>query len=211
MLGPSGSGKTTMLRAINFLEPADKGTIQLDDMTVDVSNVTRADIRNFRRSTAMVFQHMNLFINRTAIGNVMEGLIVVQKMSKKEAYEKSLFFLEKVRMLDKIDQYPNQISGGQQQRVAIARALALNPKVLLFDEPTSSLDPELVGEVLGVMRDIAGEGMTMIVVTHEMGFARDVSHRVIFMDEGVVAEEGPPEQIFTNPKEARTAQFLKLN
>jgi len=208
VLGPSGSGKTTMLRAINFLEPADKGIISIDDLSVDVAKATKLDIRNLRMATAMVFQQSNIFINRTAIGNVMEGLTVVQKMPKKEAYDRSLYFLEKVRMLDKIDAYPNQLSGGQQQRVGIARALALNPKVLLFDEPTSSLDPELVNEVLSVMRDIAEEGITMIVVTHEMGFAQNVANHVVFMDEGLVVEEGPPAQIFENPQEERTRQFL---
>jgi L-cystine transport system ATP-binding protein len=208
VLGPSGSGKTTMLRTINFLAPADKGTITIDELTVESATAKKDDIMRIRRSTAMVFQHCNLFVNRNAIENVMEGLMVVQKMKKKDAYEKSAFFLEKVRMQDKLKQYPNQLSGGQQQRVAIARALALNPKVILFDEPTSSLDPELVGEVLAVMKDIASDGMTMIVVTHEMGFARDVANNVVFMDNGVKVEEGPPAEIFSNPKEERTKRFL---
>jgi L-cystine transport system ATP-binding protein len=209
VLGPSGSGKTTMLRAINFLEPADKGIITIDDLSVDVTKATQADIRNFRCITAMVFQQSNIFINRTAIGNVMEGLVVVQKMNKKEAYDKALFYLEKVHMQDKINSYPNQLSGGQQQRVGIARALALNPKVLLFDEPTSSLDPELVNEVLSVMREIAQEGITMIVVTHEMSFARDVANWVVFMDDGLVVEKGKPDDIFDNPREERTKKFIK--
>jgi L-cystine transport system ATP-binding protein len=208
VLGPSGSGKTTLLRAINFLTPADKGEIVMDDLTVDIAKAMKEDIMKIRRVTAMVFQQCNLFVNRNAVENVMEGLMIVQKMKKKEARERSLFFLEKVRMLDKIDSYPNQLSGGQQQRVAIARALALNPKVILFDEPTSSLDPELVGEVLAVMKDIAADGMTMVVVTHEMGFARDVANHVVFMDNGVTVEEGPPNEIFGSPREERTARFL---
>nr|AGS53402.1 L-Cystine ABC transporter, ATP-binding protein TcyN [uncultured bacterium contig00025] len=210
VLGPSGSGKTTLLRSVNFLTRADSGEITVDDIQVDCAAATKRDIMSLRRATAMVFQQCNLFVNRTAIENVMEGLVVVQKLKKKEAYEKSYHYLEKVRMLDKIDQYPNQLSGGQQQRVGIARALALNPSVILFDEPTSSLDPELVGEVLAVMKDIASEGITMLVVTHEMGFAREVSNRVVFMDNGRKIEEGPPEQIFERPSEERTARFLSL-
>jgi L-cystine transport system ATP-binding protein len=208
VLGPSGSGKTTMLRTINFLAPADSGSITIDGLTVDAASARKDEIMQIRRSTAMVFQHCILFVNLNAVENVMEGLIVVQKMKRKEAYEKSAFFLEKVRMGDKLTQYPNQLSGGQQQRVAIARALALNPKVILFDEPTSSLDPELVGEVLAVMKDIAAEGMTMVVVTHEMGFAQEVANHVVFMDNGVKVEEGPPRDIFTNPREERTRRFI---
>ena len=211
ILGPSGSGKTTLLRAVNFLEPADKGIITVGDLRVDCEKASRADIMGLRRATAMVFQHCNLFVNRTAIENVMESLIVVQKMKKKEAYDISLRYLQKVRMEEKINQYPNQLSGGQQQRVAIARALAINPQVLLFDEPTSSLDPELVGEVLSVMKDIATEGITMLVVTHEMGFAREVASHVIFMDGGVIVEQGPPAELFANPKEERTARFLSID
>jgi L-cystine transport system ATP-binding protein len=208
ILGPSGSGKTTLLRTVNFLAPADKGRITIDNLTADAASAKKEDIMKIRRATAMVFQHCNLFVNRTAVENVMEGLMVVQKMKKKEAYEKSAFFLEKVKMHGKFKQYPSQLSGGQQQRVAIARALALNPKVILFDEPTSSLDPELVGEVLSVMKDIAAEGMTMMVVTHEMGFARDVANRVVFIDEGVKIEEGTPSEVFDHPKEERTIKFL---
>jgi len=208
VLGPSGSGKTTMLRTINFLAPADRGEITIDALTVDAANAAKEDIMRIRRSSAMVFQHCNLFVNRNAVENVMEGLIVVQRMKKKDAYDKSVLCLEKVRMLDKIESYPNQLSGGQQQRVAIARALALNPKVILFDEPTSSLDPELVNEVLAVMKDIASEGMTMIVVTHEMGFARNVADHVVFMEDGLKVEEGEPEVIFEHPRQARTLQFL---
>jgi len=208
VVGPSGSGKTTLLRAVNFLAPADKGRITVDDIAVDASDATREQMMALRRSTAMVFQQFNLFIHRTAIENVMEGLVVVRKVKKKEAQEISGFFLQKVGLEDKMHQYPNQLSGGQQQRVAIARAMALNPRVILFDEPTSALDPELVGEVLGTMKDIAAEGMTMIVVTHEMGFAREVANHVVFIDNGIKVEEGTPEDIFMNPKEERTARFL---
>jgi L-cystine transport system ATP-binding protein len=208
VLGPSGSGKTTLLRTINFLAPADRGRITIDGLAVDAERVQKEDIMKIRRSTAMVFQQCNLFVNRNAVENVMEGLVVVQKMKKKEAYDKSVHYLEKVKLSEKINDYPNQLSGGQQQRVAIARALALAPKVILFDEPTSSLDPELVGEVLAVMKDIAADGMTMIVVTHEMGFARDVANHVVFMDNGVKIEEGPPADIFGSPKEERTIKFL---
>jgi L-cystine transport system ATP-binding protein len=208
ILGPSGSGKTTLLRAVNFLEPADDGFIMIDDISVDCKKAAKHDIMRLRRATAMVFQQCNLFINRTAIENVMEGLIVVQKMKKKDAYEIALHFLKKVHLEDKINQYPIQLSGGQRQRVGIARALALNPKVILFDEPTSSLDPELVGEVLTVMKEIAAEGMTMVVVTHEMGFARDVASHVVFIDDGAVVEEGHPSDIFSNPKEERTIRFF---
>jgi ABC-type polar amino acid transport system ATPase subunit len=208
LLGPSGSGKTTLLRAVNFLEPADKGHIRVDDIEVDCQKATKEDIMRLRRATAMVFQQCNLFINRTAIENVMESLVVVQGMKKKNAREIAMSYLLKVHLEDKVNHYPNQLSGGQQQRVAIARALAINPKVLLFDEPTSSLDPELVNEVLAVMKEIARDGMTMIVVTHEMNFARDVASHVVFIDKGKTVEEGSAEDIFDNPKEERTVRFL---
>jgi L-cystine transport system ATP-binding protein len=208
LLGPSGSGKTTLLRTVNFLEPADKGFITVDDTKVDCEKASKQDIMSLRRATAMVFQHCHLFINRTAIENVMEGLTIVQKIKKKEAHDIALHYLQKVRMEDKADQYPNKLSGGQQQRVGIARALALNPKVILFDEPTSSLDPELVGEVLTVMKEIATEGKTMLVVTHEMNFAREVANHVVFIDNGNIVEEGPPFEIFDNPREERTMRFL---
>lgn len=209
ILGPSGSGKTTLLRCINFLEKADEGELTIGEQQVDFKHAGKKDILNVRRKTAMVFQSYNLFNNKTAIENVMEGLVTARKVPKKEAEEISVKMLDKVGLSDKYDAYPCQLSGGQQQRVGIARALALNPEVILFDEPTSALDPELVGEVLGVMKKVAKEGITMIVVTHEMSFAYDIASRVIFMDGGVVVEEGPPNEIFSRPKEERTKQFLK--
>lgn len=209
ILGPSGSGKTTLLRSINFLEKADRGEIILDDLHLDVEKVTKQEIHEIRQRTAMVFQSYNLFKNKTALENIMEGLTVVKKMSKAVAKEKALIFLEKVGLGSKGDFYSHQLSGGQQQRVGIARALALNPDVILFDEPTSALDPELVGEVLEVMKKIAQEvNCTMIVVTHEIGFAREVADHVIFMDGGVIVEEGAPEKILVSPENERTKQFL---
>lgn len=208
IIGPSGSGKSTMLRCINYLEKPDRGTITIDDFTVEAGNINRSQIHELRRKTAMVFQTYNLFKNKTAVGNVMEGLIIAQKMDKKPARALALACLEKVGLSDRVDFYPSQLSGGQKQRVGIARALALNPKVILFDEPTSSLDPELVGEVLDVMKTLAKEGMTMIVVTHEINFAREVADHVILMDEGIIVEEGRPEDILLNPQEDRTKQFL---
>ena len=209
ILGPSGSGKTTLLRCINYLERADKGKIQIGDLKVDYSHPSKQEILSLRKKTAMVFQHYNLFNNKTALENVIEGLVVVQKMSKIVAIEKGRRLLDKVGLEDKRDAYPSELSGGQQQRVGIARALALNPDVILFDEPTSALDPELVGDVLSVMRKVAKEGMTMIVVTHEMSFASDIANKVIFMDGGVIVEEGRPDDIFVHPKEKRTQKFLK--
>lgn len=212
VLGPSGSGKTTMLRCINFLEHADAGTINISDLSVECRSASKADILSMRRKTAMVFQHYNLFNNKTVVQNVMEGLVVVKKMKAPEAREISMNFLDRVGLADKADVYPSRLSGGQQQRVGIARALALNPEVILFDEPTSALDPELVGEVLDVIKMVAQAGITMIVVTHEMQFAREVSNHVVFMDGGVVVEEGRPDEIFGHPKEERTRQFLnRLN
>jgi len=209
ILGPSGSGKTTLLRCINFLERADQGELRIGESNVNFKNATKKEILKIRKQTAMVFQSYNLFQHKTAIENVMEGLIVVRKISRKEAEKISKKLLDKVGLPDKYDYYPIQLSGGQQQRVGIARALALNPEVILFDEPTSALDPELVGEVLSVMKQVAKEGMTMVVVTHEMSFAKDIASRVIFMEGGMVVEEGTPNDIFTNPKEERTKQFLK--
>lgn len=209
ILGPSGSGKTTLLRCINYLEKPSEGQIDIGDFSLDYKRASKKDIHNLRQKSAMVFQHYNLFKHKTVLENVMEGLIVVQKIPKEEAKQKSVQMLEKVGLGAKLDAFPSQLSGGQQQRVGIARALALNPEVILFDEPTSALDPELVGEVLDVIRKIAKEGITMIVVTHEMGFARDVSNHVVFMDGGVIVEEGRPQDIFGSPKEERTKQFLK--
>lgn len=209
ILGPSGSGKTTLLRCLNYLEKPNNGAVTIGDFTMDYSQPSKAKIYQLRRKTAMVFQHYNLFKHKTVLDNVMEGLVVVHKMPKSEARIKSIEVLKKVGLGDKLHSFPSQLSGGQQQRVGIGRALALNPEVILFDEPTSALDPELVGEVLDVIRNIAKEGVTMIVVTHEMGFARDVSNHVVFMDNGLILEEGNPQTIFSSPKEERTRQFLK--
>ncbi|MFX3616822.1 MAG: amino acid ABC transporter ATP-binding protein [Sporolactobacillus sp.] len=209
IIGPSGSGKTTLLRCINFLEKADAGKLIFNQKTVDLARVNRKDITEIRSQTAMVFQTYNLFNNKTAVENIMEGLICAKKKDKKEARKISEQLLEKVGLADRNDYYPKQLSGGQKQRVGIARALALNPKIILFDEPTSALDPELVGEVLKVIKKVAEEGQTMIIVTHEMAFARDIATKVIFMEGGVVVEEGTPDKIFSNPSEVRTQQFLQ--
>lgn len=208
ILGPSGSGKTTFLRCINFLEKADEGQLIFDDSIIDLKKVTKKEILNIRRRTAFVFQNYGLFSHKTALQNVMEGLIVVQKLPKDEARKKAESALQWVGMLDKKDFYPSQLSGGQQQRVGIARAVALKPEVILLDEPTSALDPELVGETLSVIKRVAKKGITMIIVTHEMSFAEEVSDKVVFMDGGVVVEEGNPEEIFLSPKEKRTQEFL---
>ncbi|MFC5653846.1 amino acid ABC transporter ATP-binding protein [Paenibacillus solisilvae] len=209
ILGPSGSGKTTLLRCINYLEKPSDGEITMGDFTVNCKQPHKKDIHTLRQKTAMVFQQYNLFRHKTALENVMEGLVIVKKLPKEEARSRSVELLEKVGLGAKLDAYPSQLSGGQQQRVGIARALALNPEVILFDEPTSALDPELVGEVLAVIRKIAKEGITMIIVTHEMSFAQDVASHVVFMDGGVVVEEGKPNDIFNSPKEERTKQFFK--
>jgi L-cystine transport system ATP-binding protein len=211
VIGPSGSGKTTMLRCLNVLETPTKGVITIQGQSLDFSEaVPKKNIASFRRLTGMVFQSYNLFPHKTALENVMEGPIIVKGDSKESARKKAEALLNKVGLGDKQDYYPAQLSGGQQQRVGIARALAMEPEVMLFDEPTSALDPELVGEVLKVMKDLAGEGMTMIVVTHEMRFAREAADEVIFMDQGVVVERDKPEEIFTNPKEERTRKFLNM-
>lgn len=209
ILGPSGSGKTTFLRCINFLERASSGTLIFDGETFDLANITKKQIAEIRRKTAFVFQNYNLFRNKTVLQNVTEGLIVARKVPKSEAREKAMDALRRVGMAEKADSYPHELSGGQQQRVAIARALATDPEIIFFDEPTSALDPELIGEVLGVMRKLADEGMTMLVVTHEMGFAKNVSSKVIFMDGGVVLEEGSSAEFFSNPHGERTREFLR--
>ncbi|MNW36442.1 L-cystine import ATP-binding protein TcyC [compost metagenome] len=209
ILGPSGSGKTTLLRCMNYLERPSEGEITIDGFTVNCKRPRKSDIHALRKKSAMVFQQYNLFRHKTALENVMEGLVVVQKVPKEQARKQSIELLEKVGLGNKLDSYPSQLSGGQQQRVGIARALALNPKVILFDEPTSSLDPELVGEVLAVIRKIAKEGITMIIVTHEMGFAQEVAGHVIFIDDGTIVESGTPDELFNSPKEERTKQFLK--
>ncbi|MEH7483730.1 amino acid ABC transporter ATP-binding protein [Neobacillus drentensis] len=211
IIGPSGSGKTTMLRCLNVLETPTKGVISIEGQSLDFSKaVPKKQIASFRRLTGMVFQSYNLFPHKTALQNVMEGPIIVKGEGKEAARKKAQALLEKVGLGDKIDYFPAQLSGGQQQRVGIARALAIEPEVMLFDEPTSALDPELVGEVLKVMKDLAREGMTMIVVTHEMRFAREAADEVIFMDQGVIVERNKPEEIFTNPKEERTRKFLNM-
>ena len=209
ILGPSGSGKTTLLRCINFLETADEGELIFDGEVIPLHGATRKDIGALRKKTAFVFQNYNLFRNKTALQNVTEGLIIGRKMPKDQANALGMRMLQKVGMADRADSYPNQLSGGQQQRVAIARALATDPEIILFDEPTSALDPELTGEVLAVMRALAREGMTMLVVTHEMNFAKNVSSKVVFMEGGVVVEESDPTAFFQNPKQERTRAFLK--
>ena len=208
ILGPSGSGKTTLLRCLNFLETADAGQLVFDGESFDLAHAGRADIARLRKKTAFVFQNYNLFCNKTALQNVTEGLIVARRLPKEQAEEIGMKMLAKVGLADRADYYPRQLSGGQQQRVAIARALAADPEIIYFDEPTSALDPELTGEVLSVMRQLAEEGMTMLVVTHEMGFAREVSNRVIFIDEGRIQEDEPPQELFTNPKHPRLKAFL---
>jgi L-cystine transport system ATP-binding protein len=209
ILGPSGSGKTTLLRCLNFLEKPNAGIVQIGNIIVDSEKATKKEMLAIRKQSAMVFQHYNLFAHKTVVENVMEGLIVAKKVKKKDARHQSERVLEKVGLSDKLHHYPSQLSGGQQQRVGIARALALNPEVILFDEPTSALDPELVGDVLAVIKSIAQEGITMVVVTHEMSFAREVSNRVLFMDEGVIVEEGTPLEIFHAAREERTRRFLQ--
>lgn len=209
IIGPSGSGKSTFLRCLNYLETPDKGEIQVGDIKLNAESVSKKEINKLRKQSAMVFQNYNLFNNKTVLQNVTEALIVVDKMDKDKALKIALENLKKVGMLDKKDNYPSTLSGGQKQRVSIARAMAINPNVTLFDEPTSALDPELVAEVLAVIKELADEHKTMIIVTHEMSFARDVADRVIFMDGGLVVEEGTPNEIFKNPKNERTKQFLE--
>lgn len=210
ILGPSGSGKTTFLRCMNFLETADSGTMTFDGETYDLGQMSKKDMGKIRRKTSFVFQNFNLFLNKTALENVTEGLIVARKMKRDKAEQVGKQALDKVGLSDRYYHYPHQLSGGQQQRVAIARAIAAEPEIIYFDEPTSALDPELIGEVLEVMRSLAEEGMTMLVVTHEMNFARNVSTKVIFMEEGHIVEEGRAKEFFERPKEERTKEFLRL-
>jgi L-cystine transport system ATP-binding protein len=208
ILGPSGAGKSTFLRCVNFLEQAEQGTITLGDYTVDTAKASKADILHMRRNTAMVFQHYNLFAHKSALDNVMEGLLV-RKMPKAAARERSLHYLEKVGMIEKREEYPAHLSGGQQQRVGIARALAIEPSILLLDEPTSALDPELVGEVLKVIGDLVQDHMTMLIVTHEVSFARDISDRVALFDGGNIVEMNAAEAFFSQPTQERTIRFLE--
>lgn len=205
LLGPSGSGKSTFLRCLNHLEAATGGTI-----VVDGQNITdrHTDINKVRENIGMVFQHFNLFPHKTVIQNIMMAPVELKIMSKADAQAKALSLLQRVGLSDKADAFPSQLSGGQKQRVAIARALAMNPDIMLFDEPTSALDPEMVGEVLAVMKELAAEGMTMVIVTHEIGFAREVADRVVFMDAGYIVESGTPKDVFNHPKEPRTIDFL---
>lgn len=208
IIGPSGCGKTTLLRCLNFLNNSDKGELIFDEDVYNMANINKKQINEIRKRTAFVFQNYNLFLNKTAIENVIEGLIVARKMNKKEAIKIGEEMLEKVGMLERKDAYPINLSGGQQQRVAIARAIALNPDIIYFDEPTSALDPELIGEVLEVIKQLALEKRTMIIVSHEMNFVRNISNKIIFMDNGEIVEEGNPNDIFENPKQERTKEFL---
>lgn len=209
ILGPSGSGKTTLLRCINFLDEADSGTLDFDDIHTPLNKASRKTVLSVRKKTGFVFQNYNLFNNKTALENVTEGLIIGRRIPKSQAIETAKKALDKVGLSDRYDYYPSSLSGGQQQRVGIARAIAVNPDVIFFDEPTSALDPELIDDVLKVMKKLAEEGTTMIVVTHEMHFAEEVANHVIFLDNGIIVEQGTPQEIFHNPKEERTRQFLK--
>lgn len=211
IIGPSGSGKTTLLRCFNLLEQPDRGSLTLGDMKLEFTagaKIPQRSVLALRQRTGMVFQSYNLFPHMTALGNVMEGQVTVQKRTKEEARKRAIGLLTKVGLADKADAYPHQLSGGQQQRVAIARAMAVEPEVLLFDEPTSALDPELVGEVLKVIKQLAAEGMTMVIVTHEMKFAADVADQIILMDGGVILEQGRPEQVLEHTTHPRALQFL---
>jgi ABC-type polar amino acid transport system ATPase subunit len=211
VIGPSGGGKSTFLRCLNFLEEPSSGTVEIDGVEINATESSRhhrQQIREIRQKAGMVFQQFNLFPHMTALGNVIEGPVTVKGMSNQDATAKAEELLEWVGLSEKRDEYPSRLSGGQQQRVAIARALCMEPKIMLFDEPTSALDPELIAEVVDVMERLANEGMTMVVVTHELHFAQDVSDRVILMADGVWAEVAPPDEFFTNPKEERTRQFL---
>ncbi|MGN0394772.1 MAG: amino acid ABC transporter ATP-binding protein [Coprococcus sp.] len=209
IIGPSGTGKSTLLRCINQLEIPEKGEAVFQEETIDLSKKRRKESEKLRKNMGMVFQRFNLFEKKTALENVMEGLVIVQKKSKKEAYELALHELDRVGMAPWANHYPKHLSGGQQQRVAIARALALKPQILLLDEPTSALDPELVGEVLETIKKVAAEGYTMLLVSHEMNFVRHVANRVIFLDGGHIVEDGTPKQVFSHPENERTKEFLR--
>ena len=209
ILGPSGSGKTTILRCMNFLVKADKGSIVFDGKEHDLANVSHKEISEIRKKTGFVFQNYNLFLNKTVLENVMTGLVIARKVPQEEAKKKAIEALEKVGMADRLDHYPSQLSGGQQQRVSIARALVYEPEVIYFDEPTSALDPELIGEVLTTMKQLAESGMTMVVVTHELSFAKNISNKVLFLDKGEVIENIDSKSFFENPTNDRVKQFLK--
>lgn len=210
IIGPSGMGKSTFLRCINYIERPDKGIIEIDNVKVDAEKCTEKEIKQLRLKTSMVFQNYNIFKNKTVIENVMLPMTSVQKIEKEIAKEKALQYLDQVGLLDKVNEYPSRLSGGQQQRVGIARAMAVNPKLILLDEPTSSLDPELVLGILDILRNLANEHKrTMIIVTHEMSFAKEIADRIIFMDDGRIIEEGTPEKIFSNPQNERTKRFLE--
>lgn len=211
IIGSSGTGKSTLLRCLNYLEKPEEGKITIGDITVDAKTCDKKQVNELRKHSAMIFQNYNLFLNKNVLQNVMEPLVTAKKMNKNEAEEVAKYYLEQVGMSDKLKQYPVTLSGGQQQRVAIARSLAVQPNVLLFDEPTSALDPEWVLEVLEVIRDLAKQHFTMIIVTHEMQFAKEVASRVIFMEKGVVVEEGTPEEVLENPKNSRTRAFLRFD
>lgn len=208
LIGPSGSGKSTFLRCINFLERANKGTIKIDNCTVNCETANKKEINQLRSLTSMVFQNYCLFLNKTALENIMEPMVSVQKLNKNEAKEKAIDTIKSIGLLDKQNNYPTQLSGGQQQRIGIGRAMAVNSKLMLIDEPTSSLDPELVGEVLKLLYQLAKEKTTMIIATHEMKFAKHIADKVIFIDNGEIIEEGSAEEIFNNPKSERLRQFL---
>jgi ABC-type polar amino acid transport system ATPase subunit len=210
LIGPSGGGKTTILRSLNWLERPDSGIISIGDIRVEAGKETKKQVRELRSQSSMVFQHYNLWSNKTALENVTESMTLVKKMPKKEAIERGEALLARVGLADKRNEYPSRLSGGQQQRIGIARALAVEPKVMLFDEPTSALDPEWVGGVLEVMTEIANEGMTMIVVSHEMRFVKSVSNRVLFLDGGLIVEDGTPDRIFHHPENERTRAFLNM-
>lgn len=210
IIGPSGMGKSTFLRCINYIERPEKGIIEIDNVKVDAEKCTGKEIKQLRLKTSMVFQNYNIFKNKTVIENVMLPMTSVQKIEKEIAKEKALQYLDQVGLLDKINEYPSRLSGGQQQRVGIARAMAVNPQLILLDEPTSSLDPELVLGILDILRNLANEHKrTMIIVTHEMSFAKEIADRIIFMDDGRIIEEGTPEEIFSNPQNERTKRFLE--
>lgn len=210
LIGPSGGGKTTLLRSLNWLNVPDAGRVTIDGVTIEAGKENKQQIRELREKTSMVFQHYNLWKNKTALENITEGLIRVQKMPKVQAVEKAEHLLERVGLIKKRDEYPVRLSGGQQQRVGIARALAAEPQVMLFDEPTSALDPEWIGGVLDVMKEIAADGMTMIVVSHEMRFVKNVASRILFLEGGQIVEDNTPEKLFNNPENERTRAFLEM-